>query len=220
MRPAHLAAVVATGTLTLVAVMGVTAIRGPGSPAATRQGTDGTSVAAASESPEGHGEKAGGRGRLVDVEGTGTGRPPVAVRVPSIGLESRLDTIGVAESGVLETPPRWEVPGWYDGGPHPGDTGPAVIAGHVDSPTGPAVFARLDELRPGDLVEVEDAAGRVVRFRVDRSAEAPRDAFPTQAVYGPTPDPQLRLITCSGDYDAAAGGYQDNLIVFATAVTT
>jgi sortase (surface protein transpeptidase) len=51
------------------------------------------------------------------------------------------------------------VAGWFTGGPMPGQLGPAVIAGHVDSRTGPAVFHRLRDLRPGDQIRVRDGAG-------------------------------------------------------------
>jgi LPXTG-site transpeptidase (sortase) family protein len=98
----------------------------------------------------------------------------------------------------------------------PGDIGPAVIAGHVDSVTEPAVFARLGELRPGDEVRVTLSTGAVEVFAVDSLTSAPKDAFPTQLVYGPTPTAQLRLITCDGVFNSSTGHYLDNLIVFAS----
>jgi sortase (surface protein transpeptidase) len=90
-----------------------------------------------------------------------------------------------------------------------------VIAGHVDSRTGPAVFYRLRELRPGDPVLVERADGTRLRFVVEATRSYPKDGFPTADVFGPVPSAALRLITCAGDFDRARGSYRDNLVVFA-----
>lgn len=151
-------------------------------------------------------------------EGTDADRAPVAVRIPQLGVDSSLEDLQVDDAGRLTSPRRWQQAGWFADGTAPGDVGPAVIAGHVDSPTGPAVFARLGELGQGDRVEVERADGSVAVFEVDRTAVAGKDDFPTDEVYGPTPDAQLRLITCDGPYVRSSGGYQDNLVVWATEV--
>ena len=98
----------------------------------------------------------------------------------------------------------------------PGDVGPAVLAGHVDSTTGPAVFYRLGDLRPGDPVQVQ-RSGRWLTFKVVDVRRYPKNAFPTAEVYGPTPDPQLRLITCSGVFDRARHSYLENTVVYAVA---
>ncbi len=143
---------------------------------------------------------------------------PTRVQVPSLGIDSSLERLHTAANGELEAPRAWQQAGWFAEGTRPGATGPAVIAGHVDSPDGPAVFARLSELAPGDLVVVRHRDGTAARFRVDRRQVVPKDGFPTAAVYGPTPDAQLRLITCDGPYVRTSGGYQDNLVVFASKV--
>lgn len=156
---------------------------------------------------------------LVVPEGSAAARP-ARLDIAAVGIGSTLDPLDQLANGEVEAPPRWGVAGWYSGGARPGETGPAVIAGHVDSPDGPSVFADLTQVRPGDVVTVTDVAGEQHRFRVDRTQVAPRDRFPTRAVYGPTPDAQLRLITCDGPYVASAGGYQDNFIVYATKVTS
>jgi Sortase domain len=90
-----------------------------------------------------------------------------------------------------------------------------VIAGHVDSRTGPAVFYRLRELRPGQAVLVERADGTRLRFVVEQARSYPKASFPTGDVFGPVPSAALRLITCGGDFDRARGSYRDNLVVFA-----
>jgi sortase (surface protein transpeptidase) len=141
---------------------------------------------------------------------------PVRVVIPKIRVASSLVRLGRAPDGTVGTPGRWEVAGWYALGPRPGDPGSAVILGHVDSKRGPAVFFRLRELRLGDEVTVERADGSSVRFVVDRTDEQyPKRRFPTEEVYYPTLSPMLRLVTCGGEFDATAGHYRSNVIVFA-----
>jgi sortase (surface protein transpeptidase) len=141
---------------------------------------------------------------------------PVRVEIPSIGVASSLDRLGRAPDGTVEVPRDWEVAGWYAPGPRPGDPGSAVILGHVDSKGGPAVFYRLRQLRRGDQIKIGRADGSAVRFIVQRTQQYPKDRFPTDEVYYPTLTPTLRLVTCGGDFDAAAGHYRSNVIVFAT----
>jgi sortase (surface protein transpeptidase) len=141
---------------------------------------------------------------------------PVRIRIPRIGVTSTLDRLGRARDGTIEVPARWEVAGWYELGPRPGEPGSAVILGHVDSKRGPAVFFRLRQLRPGDGIEVAGADGSVVRFVVERTAQFDKRRFPTDEVYYPTLTPALRLVTCGGEFDTAAGHYRSNVIVFAT----
>jgi sortase (surface protein transpeptidase) len=140
---------------------------------------------------------------------------PMRVRVPAIGVDSPLDRLGTDATGALETPADHARAGWFDGGPAPGDVGPAVLAGHVDSYEGPAVFWGLRELTAGDEVLVDRADGTTARFTVARVERHPKDAFPTDEVYGPTPDAELRLITCGGEFDRSRRSYRDNVVVFA-----
>ena len=144
--------------------------------------------------------------------------PPVALRIERIGVQTFLTRLGLAADGTLEVPEgkEFDLAGWYEGGPAPGATGPAVIAGHVDSATGPSVFFRLDELAPGDLVEVLRADGSFARFRVERTERYAKDQFPADRVYAPTPTAELRLITCGGDFDTSERSYRDNVVVFAS----
>ena len=141
---------------------------------------------------------------------------PVRIEIPAIGVTSSLDRLGRAPDKTVQVPSRWEVAGWYAPGTRPGDPGSAVILGHVDSKSGPAVFYRLRELRRGDLVEVARADGSTVRFAVQRTEQYDKRRFPTDEVYYPTLTPALRLVTCGGEFDATAGHYRSNIIVFAT----
>ncbi|MBF4604774.1 class F sortase [Curtobacterium sp. VKM Ac-2884] len=140
---------------------------------------------------------------------------PVSVSIPAIGVQSNLEDLHRGTAGELDPPVDWDSAGWFSDGIVPGEVGPAVIAGHVDSPTSAAVFFRLDELVAGDEIHVAMSDGTTRTFTVDRSERAAKSAFPTSDVYGTTPTPQLRLITCDGVFDTATGHYTDNLIVFA-----
>jgi hypothetical protein len=141
---------------------------------------------------------------------------PRRLRIPALGVDTRLERLG-RDADTVEVPRDWQRAGWYREGPRPGGPGSAVILGHVDSPQGPAVFRGLAGLRPGTRVLVERADGSTVTFRVTRVAAFPRARLPVQQVYWPTVARELRLITCGGRYDRAAGGYQSNVVVFATA---
>jgi sortase (surface protein transpeptidase) len=140
---------------------------------------------------------------------------PVRVVIPGIGVDAPVVELGLDAAGALEAPTVAEEAGWWTDGPEPGEQGPAVIAGHVDWSSGPAVFFRLDELRPGDTVEVAREDGSTVAFEVTRSERHPKAAFPTQAVYGDTTGSELRLVTCGGVFDRSTGHYVDNVIVYA-----
>ncbi|MCA2215269.1 class F sortase [Jidongwangia harbinensis] len=142
---------------------------------------------------------------------------PTRLKVKAIGVDTSLETLRLGDDGELTTPEDFGAAGWYADGTRPGDVGPAVIAGHVDSKKGPAVFYRLRELEAGDRIDVV-RGGRTVRFTVTSAAWYPKKRFPTDKVYGPTPDRQLRLITCGGVFDRSLRSYRDNLVVYAVAV--
>jgi sortase (surface protein transpeptidase) len=144
---------------------------------------------------------------------------PVALTIPSIGVQTPLIRLGLTASGALEVPPTTSVAGWYTGSPRPGAIGSAVIAGHIDSYTGPGVFFRLAQLRPGDRVYVRRADGTLAVFRVDLVRMYAKDRFPTRAVYGPAPVPELRLITCGGTFDYALRSYLSNVVVYGTEIS-
>jgi sortase (surface protein transpeptidase) len=147
-----------------------------------------------------------------------TAAAPVRVRVPAIGVDSGLLRLGTDAAGVLVPPDDFDRAGWFAGGAVPGDVGPAVVAGHVDSVDGPAVFSRLGELGPGAEVLVDRADGTTARFAVTGVGRYPKRDFPTESVYGPTPRAELRLVTCGGEFDRSARSYLDNVVV--TAVLT
>ena len=143
---------------------------------------------------------------------------PVRIEIPAIGVRAPVIRLGLNRDGSLEVPRRWGDTGWWSGGSRPGEPGPAVIAGHVDSKSGPAVFYRLGELRRGDRIRVLRGDGTAAEFAVQRLERHPKNDFPTAEVYGRTSGPSLRLITCGGAFDRSSGHYTDNTIVFADPV--
>ena len=183
---------------------------GPGlSPAAARSPRGGPATAAEPREPPG---VAG----FHSVRTYDQPAPPVRLQIPAIAVSTPLVRLGRLPDGSIEVPKDWDTAGWYDRGPRPGQPGPAVILGHVDSTSGPAVFYRLRELRPPDIVRVGLADGRILVFRVQRVERYPKDKFPTEAVYFPTLNRELRLITCGGEFDYARRSYRDNIVVYAT----
>ncbi len=143
---------------------------------------------------------------------------PVSLTIPLIGVKTSLITLGLAQGGAMQVPSSTTVAGWYTGSPRPGAVGSAIIVGHIDSETGPGVFYRLSELRSGDDVFIRRADGTTAEFRVTSTGTYLKDKFPTQTVYGPTPDAELRLITCGGAFDPASHHYLSNIVVYATEV--
>src|SRR6266542_6512615 len=142
------------------------------------------------------------------------GRPvPVELRIPRIGVRTRIVPLHLNRAGALVPPRSFGVAGWY--GPVPGEPGPAVLAAHVDSRRGPAVFFRLHRLRPGDQGLVRRSDGRTLRFVVASVARYPKARFPTASVYEVRPDSELRLITCGGTFDRSRRSYRDNVVVTA-----
>jgi sortase (surface protein transpeptidase) len=140
---------------------------------------------------------------------------PVRIQIPRIGVDARVVRLGLNADHTMQVPTDFDTAGWYIHGPRPGEIGPAVIAAHVDSTAGPAVFFRLGSLRRGAVIRVLRADHSTAHFTVEGLERASKDAFPTHRVFGPTRRPALRLITCGGSFDEATGHYRDNTIVYA-----
>lgn len=206
---AVLAAVVLGGGVTGVALASTVGSDGSGGRAGSAPSSpaSGSAPASAGSGTEGFQDPAAPAAR--------SSATPVSVSIPAIGVQSDLEDLHRGSAGELDPPVDWDRAGWFSDGIVPGEVGPAVIAGHVDSPTAAAVFFRLDELVAGDEIHVAMSDGTTRTFTVDRSERAAKSAFPTSDVYGTTPTAQLRLITCDGVFDTATGHYTDNLIVFA-----
>ena len=144
---------------------------------------------------------------------------PLRVSIPRLHVSSRLIPLGVDDRGAMQVPGDPATAGWYERGPTPGALGPAVIAGHVTWSQVPAVFFRLAELRPRDVVEVAREDGRVALFEVTRVTRYAKSEFPTRAVFGGIDHAGLRLITCGGEFDHTSHRYSDNVVAFARLVS-
>jgi hypothetical protein len=150
---------------------------------------------------------------------------PVRLDIDAIGVHTSLVQLGLNADGTVQVPSldteeEANQAGWYDGSPTPGELGPAVILGHVDSARfGRAVFYDLGALLPGDRLDVARADGSTVTFQVDSVSRYPKSAFPSDAVYGDIDHAGLRLITCGGVFDRNARSYTDNIVVYASAVS-
>lgn len=147
---------------------------------------------------------------------------PTTIEIPRIGVDATIMPLGTNPDGTVQVPPleQADQAGWYEPGASPGETGNAVIVGHVDSAKlGPAVFFDLGSLVPGDTITVRRADGQPATFRVDSVKSYPKTAFPTELVYGPNDRPGLRVVTCGGQFDETVRSYPDNIVVFATLAT-
>ncbi|MGK4583414.1 class F sortase [Kitasatospora sp. HPMI-4] len=142
---------------------------------------------------------------------------PTRIRIPQLSIEAPFTELGLDAAGALEVPPadNPNLVGWYREGPTPGERGTSVLAGHVDTTKGAAVFLMLYTLAPGNTVEITRADGTVAVFAVDAVKTYPKNAFPDNEVYADTPDAQLRLITCGGMYDRKLKDYTENIVAFA-----
>ncbi|MFI6611049.1 class F sortase [Streptomyces sp. NPDC050507] len=145
---------------------------------------------------------------------------PLRVDIPALHVSAPLVDLALDNRGKLGVPDpaARNLAGWYRDGVAPGSPGTAIVVAHVDTPTGPAAFAGLDTLRSGATVDVRRTDGTVAAFRVYAIEEFEKSDFPSARVYGPAKDAQLRLLTCGGAYDPAAGGYQSNVVAFARLV--
>ena len=141
---------------------------------------------------------------------------PVRLVIPKIKLDTTFVTpLALNPDKTVSVPDNYTQVGWYSGGATPGEIGPAVILGHVDSVSGPAIFYSLGQVVVGDPIMITRADGKVVTFKVTKLQRYPQSEFPTLDVYGPTDHSTLRLVTCTGIYDHGEHRYSHNLVVYA-----
>ncbi|MET7807928.1 class F sortase [Micromonospora chersina] len=147
---------------------------------------------------------------------------PVRLAVPAIKVTAPVTPVGQARDGSIDVPPltQHHQTGWYNRGAVPGEPGRAIIVGHVDTKSGPAVFYRLHDLKPGDRIEVTRSDRSVVTFKVDTVEYFDKANLPADRVYGDSGPAELRLITCGGEWVGGHTGYQDNVIAFASLLDT
>lgn len=144
-----------------------------------------------------------------------TASAPTTLSIPDVDINTSLITLGRNQDGTMEVPESYEVAGWYKHSPTPGEIGPTIITGHVDSYRGPAVFWRLSQTRPDQTVELTREDGQKVKYSVTKVKQFDQSNFPTNEVYGNIEHSGLRLITCGGVFDHSSGNYSHNTVVFA-----
>lgn len=142
---------------------------------------------------------------------------PLLLVIPRIRVVSKVEPVGLLENGHMDTPRAWDNVAWFAPGTRPGNPGSAVMAGHLDSTTGPAVFWKLRQLEPGDAVIVLDAQARILIFRVEKLRAYDEEAAPIDILFGPSASPRLNLLTCAGSWDHAKRGYDKRLAVYTVA---
>ncbi|WP_405684780.1 class F sortase [Streptomyces sp. NBC_00057] len=142
---------------------------------------------------------------------------PTRLQIPSLAVKAPFTKLSIGADGRLNPPAPNDsnLVGWFKGGVTPGERGAAIVAGHVDTTTGPAVFLQLQFLKPGSTVDITRADGSVATFKVDSVETFSKAKFPDKRVYSDTPSAQLRLITCGGPYNRKAKAYEDNVVAFA-----
>ncbi|WP_298176626.1 class F sortase [Saccharomonospora sp.] len=154
-----------------------------------------------------------------DVQAALSASPPVRLRIPDIGVDTGTFVgLGLEPDNTMEVPEGAETVGWYEESPTPGERGPSVLAAHVDWQNQKGVFFDLRNLEAGADVVVDRADGSTVLFRVTEVEQYPKDAFPTEKVYGNTDGAELRMITCGGSFNRTVQSYHDNVIAYATMV--
>ncbi|MEO3875358.1 class F sortase [Nonomuraea sp. B12E4] len=143
---------------------------------------------------------------------------PVRIVIKRLGINAPVESVGLEKDGTIEVPAANDpnLVGWYRNMSTPGEKGPAVLLGHKDTRTRPAVFSRLYQIKNGDTIEVKRQDRTTAVFTVGGVEQASKKTFPTQRVYGAQENAQLHLITCGGTYDRSIGHYNDNIIVYAT----
>lgn len=139
---------------------------------------------------------------------------PAFIRIPSIGVETAVEKVGTLENGQMDVPKDVENAGWYEPGTKPGGQGSSVIAGHVDSKTGPAIFYKLNKVKKGDLIEIEDQDGNTLTFSVYDTKSFPRLEAPVNEIFGFTYRKTLNLITCTGEFNHDKGTHEERLVVY------
>jgi hypothetical protein len=141
---------------------------------------------------------------------------PTSLELSRLEISGEIIPVGLLQDGSLETPDVFSHDvGWFDEGVTPGEVGTAILTGHVDTINGPSVFARLNEVVPGDTIKIKRADGNVAVFRVTKTEAFEQNSFPSEIVYKESSLPEIRLITCGGVFDESTQRYSHNTVVFA-----
>ncbi|MGC5771231.1 class F sortase [Paenibacillus pabuli] len=141
-------------------------------------------------------------------------KKPVRLCIPSVHLSTTITPIHLSKDGHLQVPKSSEVAGLYVDGVLPGEEGNAIVAGHVDNYTGPAIFYPLKHLKPGSFVLLFDQNNQYLKYEVLEVQSYYTQEAPLDKIFGDTPEKQLNLITCTGKYDRKKKEHEKRLIVY------
>lgn len=140
---------------------------------------------------------------------------PKSIRIGSIGVSAPILSVGTTKDGAMDTPYDIGHAGWYNKSAHPGEPGVVLIDGHVGEPNDKAVFKKLQDLAPGEVIELEQGDGKTFKYVVIRKMVYEKDAMNAPEIYNPIGDtPGLNLITCTGNFDKKSENYDRRLVVF------
>lgn len=147
------------------------------------------------------------------------GMTPARIEIPSIDVDTAIEPTGVLANGEMGVPEDVDQVGWFEPGYKTGSKGHSVLAGHVDSLTGPAVFYELKNVTIGEQVTIIDADGRKMVFEVTKKVSYETDEAPIEKIFGPTDERLINLITCTGVYNRSIGSHEERLVVTAELVS-
>jgi sortase (surface protein transpeptidase) len=142
------------------------------------------------------------------------GIEPSFIEIPALDVNTEIEKVGRLENGQMGVPKGFDTVGWFGDGAKPGASGNAVMAGHVDSKTGPAVFYKLESLQKGDEVIVKDKEGKTLTFVVTGKEKYDRKTAPVDKIFDYSYGSKLNLITCTGNFDRDEGTHEERLVVY------
>ena len=138
---------------------------------------------------------------------------PLRITIPAINVDTVVEHVGKDAQGNMDVPKDANNVAWYELGYQPGENGNAVIAGHLDTKTGPAIFYNLNQLKVGDEITVATDLNKKLVFTVVNKQIYKANNFPVLTVFGPASEPLLNLITCTGVFDRTTEHYLDRVVV-------
>jgi Sortase domain len=137
---------------------------------------------------------------------------PILLVVPAANISVALDHLRINPQGHIDVSSDTESAGWWR---KKQKRSPLVIAGHLDSKTGPAVFYHVQDLRFGDQIFLSFDDGSNASYTVRQVERVDKDKFPSQRIYN-SGSGEVRLVTCGGKFNRHTGHYEDNIVVYAT----
>jgi LPXTG-site transpeptidase (sortase) family protein len=139
---------------------------------------------------------------------------PMNITIPKIRVDAKVEEVGITKKGNMATPNSFAKTGWYKYGTIPGETGSAVIAGHVDNGLAlPGVFSNLKNLKKGDDIYIA-TKNENLHFIVTESDIYDFDA-PTNEIFEDKDEKLLKLITCTGNWITEYKTHDKRLVVTA-----